>query len=271
MEISKDYLLSNFLPSWEIPDFEITFLKEKKKKYILIIPVINEGKNIIDLLNKIDLLNIPQIIDILIVDGGSTDNSLNVEYLLKKGVNGLILKKANGKLGSQLRIGYSIASIMCYEGVITIDGNNKDQPEAIKDFIHLLDKGYDFIQGSRFVKDGKHLNTPFLRYLAIRCIHSPLLSIASGFKWTDTTQGFRGYSCKLIRSRRISLFRDIFQNYEMLAFLSYIAPKLGFKCIEIPTSRIYPKGKTPTKITPLKGEFNILITLVRACLGNYCI
>ena len=181
MEISKNYLLKNFLPSWDIPNFEIIFLKEKKNKYLLIIPVINEGKNIIDLLNKIYLLSIPKIIDIVIIDGGSTDNSLNVQYLLNKGVSGLIIKRAHGKLSSQLRIAYSISSAMGYQGVITIDGNNKDEPDAIKDFIYSLDNGYDFVQGSRFVKNGKHLNTPFLRYLAIRWIHAPLLSIASEF------------------------------------------------------------------------------------------
>ena len=271
MEISKNYLLRKFLPFWEIPDFEISYLKEKRNKYVLIIPVINEGQNIINFVNKISFLKINQIIDILIMDGGSIDNSLNPENLRVKGINGLLIKKGPGKLGSQLRIAYARSLVMGYEGVITIDGNNKDQPQAIKDFIHLLDKGYDFVQGSRFVKNGKHVNTPLLRYLGIRLIHAPLLSIASNFRWTDTTQGFRGYSRRLIESNKICLFRNIFKNYEMLAYLSYICPKEDFRCIEIPTSRIYPKGKIPTKISPLRGEVNVMITLFRACLGYYSI
>ena len=145
--------MRKFSPSWEIPDFEISFLKEKSK-YVLIIPVINEGENIVNFVNKISFLKINEIIDILIMDGGSIDNSLNPENLKINGINGLLIKKGTGKLGSQLRIAYAISLVMGYEGVITIDGNNKDQPEAIKNFIHSLDEGYDFVQGSRICQMG---------------------------------------------------------------------------------------------------------------------
>lgn len=271
MDISKYNFLNNFKPYWEIPDFDISFLREKKNKYVLIVPVINEGKNIINLINKFFSLCIHEIIDIIVIDGGSTDNSLIIENLKNKQVLGLLIKKGKGKLSSQLRIAYAISLTMGYQGVITIDGNNKDQPGAIKDFISLLEKGYDFVQGSRFVKNGIHINTPFSRYLAIRFIHAPLLSIASKFSWTDTTQGFRGYSRRLIESDKICLFRSIFQDYEMLAYLSYISPKAGFRCVEVPTSRIYPKGRISTKISPIRGKIQVMITLIRACLGHYSI
>ena len=38
-----------------------------------------------------------------------------------------------------------------YQGVITIDGNNKDSIEDVLRFIEKLVEGYDLIQGSRFV------------------------------------------------------------------------------------------------------------------------
>ena len=41
------------------------------------------------------------------------------------------------------------------KGIITIDGNNKDDPEAIPHFIESLNKGIDFVQASRFIKGGK--------------------------------------------------------------------------------------------------------------------
>ena len=60
--------------------------------------------------------------------------------------------------------------------VVTIDGNNKDCPLSIGDFIAKLEIGYDLVQGSRFIKGGEHKNTPFFRYIAIRLIHAPMLS-----------------------------------------------------------------------------------------------
>ena len=55
-----------------------------------------------------------------------------------------------GRLSAQLRMAYDYALKMGYKGLVTIDGNNKDSVESIYEFIDLLKKGYDFVQGSRF-------------------------------------------------------------------------------------------------------------------------
>jgi dolichol-phosphate mannosyltransferase len=68
---------------------------------------------------------------------------------------------------------------------------------------------------------------------------------------------------------RIAPFRDVFMSYELLAYLSYRAPKLGYRCIELPSIRRYPDGKVPTKISRFTGNLALLQVLVRACLGAY--
>ena len=127
--------------------------------------------------------------------------------------------KDQGKLSSQLRCAYSFALEEKYNGFITIDGNNKDDPNLVIDFIKYLDKGYDFIQASRFIKNGKGINTPILRHFAIKFIHAPILSFFSNFHWTDTTQGYRAYSRKIFEDRLILPFRNIFNSYELLCYL----------------------------------------------------
>jgi hypothetical protein len=107
------------------------------------------------------------------------------------------------------------------------------------------------------------------RDFAIRLIHAPMLSLSSGFRWTDTTQGFRAYSRKMLSDPHVSIFRDVFNTYELLAYLSYRAPKLGYRCQEQPTSRRYPKGEVPTKISAFKGNLSVLQVLIRACRGGY--
>ena len=48
------------------------------------------------------------------------------------------------------------------------------------------------------------------------------------------------------------------------------APKLGYRCIELPTIRRYPAtGQVPTKISSLSGNCSVLQVLIRACLGAY--
>lgn len=254
---------------WEVPSTDIKLWLGQTKNYCIVIPVINEGSRIKNLLERMKKENISKIADIIIVDGGSTDGSLALDLLNQMNVRALLLKTGLGKLSAQLRCAYAFALNHNYQGIITIDGNDKDDPEAIPRFIQALENGVDFVQGSRFLQGGIAENTPKSRDLAIRYIHAPCLSFASGFNWTDTTQGFRAYSRKLLLDPRIAPFRDIFNAYELLAYLSYRAPKLGFICQELPTTRRYPVGEVPTKISTFRGNLSVLSTLINACLGKY--
>lgn len=166
-----------------------------------------------------DQNKISNIADIVIIDGGSTDGSLVIDEIKQLNVSGLLVKTGSGKLSAQLRCAYAFALEQGYKGVVTIDGNDKDDPEVIPEFITALRNGVDFVQGSRFIRGGVAENTPKSRDLAIRLIHAPCLSLASGFKWTDTTQGFRAYSRELLLDSELAIFRDIFSTYELLAYL----------------------------------------------------
>lgn len=241
----------------------------KARDWCVVIPVINEGERIGRLLSRMSALGIADLADIIIVDGGSTDGSLAAERLDANRVAGLVRKTGPGKLSAQLLCAYAFVLDQGYRGVVTIDGNDKDDPDAIPAFIRALEDGYDFVQASRYVKGGVAENTPWMRDLAIRLIHAPALSLASRFWWTDTTQGFRAYSRRLLEDPRMAIFRDVFRNYELLAYMNYRAPRLGYRCVELPTARRYPKGeKAPTKIKPFRGEMELLKTLADVCLGR---
>ena len=255
--------------NWQIPTFETSLWLGRQHPWCVVIPVINEGERIKSLLSRMEAFNIDGIADIIIVDGGSTDGSLGLETLQQKGVRGLLVKTGSGKLSAQLRCAYAFALDQGYEGIVTIDGNDKDDPEAIPRFIEALKQGADFVQASRFIPGGVAENTPKSRDFAIRLIHAPILSLFSGFGWTDTTQGFRAYSRKMLIDPQIAPFRDEFRTYELLAYLSYRAPKLGYRCLELPTIRRYPKGEVPTKINSFRGNLSVLKVLIHACNGSY--
>ncbi|NHN77253.1 glycosyltransferase family 2 protein [Azotobacter chroococcum] len=255
--------------SWQVPTFDTPLWLGRLHQWCVVIPVINEGERIKSLLARMATLKIGDIADIIIIDGGSTDDSLSLESLQQNAVRGLLVKTGPGKLSAQLRCAYAFALDQGYEGIVTIDGNDKDDPEAIPRFIDALKQGVDFVQASRFITGGVAENTPKSRDFAIRFIHAPMLSLFSGFKWTDTTQGFRAYSRKMLLDRSVAPFRDVFMTYELLAYLSYRVPKLGYRCIELPTVRRYPKGEVPTKISSFKGNLSVLLVLFRACFGKY--
>lgn len=252
-----------------VPQYVEQQFAGKRSSICVVIPVINEGDRIQSLLLKINSLGLSQSFDVIIVDGGSTDGSLDPAFLQGTHVRTLLTKTGPGKLSAQLRCGYWYCLMQGYQGIITIDGNNKDDPSVIPKIARLLSEGYDFVQASRFVPGGAAINTPASRNLAIRLVHAPMLSLSSGFSWTDTTQGFRGYSSRVLSDSRVAPFRGVFNSYELLAYLSARIPRLGYKCIETPSTRTYPKGKIPTKIGGIRGELKVLGILLAACYGRF--
>lgn len=253
-----------------VPEFECHEYKEKTKDYAVLIPIINEGNRIAKELKRAYKHNVYDYADIVICDGGSTDGSTEESKLKGVRVNTLLIKKGIGKQGAQLRMGIWWALQRGYKGIITIDGNNKDSIEDISHFIEKLKNGYDFIQGSRFVKGGQAINTPFIRLIAVKLIHAPIISLTAHKRYTDTTNAYRGYSCRYLSDERVQPLRDIFQGYELLAYLSVRATQIGMKACEIPVKRIYPRtGKTPTKISLFKGNSELLRILLKNAMGVY--
>ena len=255
--------------TWQVPSFDTPLWLGRRHAWCVVLPVINEGNRIRNLLRRMAELDIASSADIILIDGGSKDGSLALDALQAWGVRGLLVKTGPGKLSAQLRCAYAFALDQGYAGIVTIDGNDKDDPEAIPRFIRALEEGVDFVQASRFLHGGRAENTPASRDMAIRFIHAPLLSLASRFKWTDTTQGFRAYSSKMLLDPTLAPFRDVFTSYELLAYLSYRAPLLGYRCVELPTIRRYPKGEVPTKISAFRGNLAVFLVLIKACLGSY--
>ncbi len=255
--------------SWQVPACHNAYWLGRSQECCLVIPVINEGERIVRLLHRIADLQIDRLIDVIIIDGGSHDGSLRQELLQQTGVRCLLVMDEQRGLGAQLRSAYAFALDHGYHGIVTIDGNDKDDPRAIPHFLKALGEGLDFVQASRFLTGGSSENTPLARYLAIRLVHAPLVSLFSGFRWTDSTQGFRAYSRRLLVDGRVAPFRDLFDHYQLLAYLSVRAPRLGYRCVELPTTRRYPRGGVPTKISGWRGNWSLFVTLVMACVGRY--
>ncbi|NLZ48586.1 MAG: glycosyltransferase family 2 protein [Clostridiales bacterium] len=253
-----------------VPKFICNEFAPKMTKYCVCIPIINEGDRIRKELERAQKHGIDKLADIIICDGDSKDGCTNEDKLKKLGVNTLLVKKDIGKQGAQLRMGMWWALQRGYQGIITIDGNNKDSIEDVPKFIEKLEEGYDFVQGSRFIKGGWEENTPLLRWISVKFIHSPIISLTAGKRFTDTTNAFRAHSKRYLEHAQVKPFRDIFSSYELLAYLSVRASQLKLKACEVPVGRFYPKKeKTPTKISPIKGNWLLMKILIANAFGKY--
>lgn len=253
---------------WQLPSFETQILRPRSHTYALVIPVINEGSRIRAQIERITAS--APLIDVIIADGGSTDGSLDPNWLAGTSVRAVLTKTGPGRLSAQLRMAYAWCLRQGYGGVVTMDGNGKDGLEAVHMFVERLEAGYDYVQGSRYRSGGKAENTPLERTIGNRLVHAPLLSLAGRRLYTDTTNGFRAYSSSYLLDPRVQPFRDVFMNYELLFYLTVRAGQLGLRTCEVPVRRSYPRGeKTPTKITGQAAKFALLGQTVRAALGAW--
>jgi dolichol-phosphate mannosyltransferase len=254
-------------PAWQVPAFNVLELGRRRSNVLVVVPVIDEGERIARQLAKMETL--ARTVDVIIADGGSTDGSLSEAHLRSRNVRALLTKTGPGKLSAQMRMALAWGLEQGYSGFVFLDGNDKDDPSAIPSFVRALESGVDHIQGSRYIEGGRAVNTPFARHWGVRLLHAPLISLAAGQRYTDTTNGFRGYSARLLLDPRVQPFRDCFVAYELHYYLAIRAARLGFRVVELPVTRVYPAGKTPTKISPLRGNLRILRTLFAAVMQRY--
>lgn len=255
--------------SREIPDFRAEVLAPRASAICVLVFVINEGERFRQQLVRMSRLD--SSIDVAIADGGSTDGSVDLAHLRATGVRALLTKTGPGRLSAQMRVALSWAMDEGYEGVIVIDGNGKDHVGAIPEFARLLRDGFDHVQGSRFIPGGAAINTPAARLLGVRLIHAPLISLAARRRHTDTTNGFRAYSSRLILDPEIAVFRSAFQTYELHYHLAIESSRSRrFRVVETPVTREYPaRGRVPTKIKGLRGNASVLWVLLKAVSGRY--
>lgn len=250
------------------PTYRIDWQCPRKHRWAICVFVINEGEKVRKQLRS--MKSYGDQVDLIIADGGSTDGSLDAPLMEEVQTKALLVKTGPGKLSAQMRMAMEYCMSEGYEGVIVIDGNGKDGLDAIPTFIKALEDGWDHVQGSRFIPGGHHEHTPLSRYLAVNLMHAPMICLASGFRYTDTTNGFRAYSRKLLLDPAIDIFRPCFDRYQLHYHLAIEAVRRGYRVKETPVSRVYPaSGKTPTKIKGIGGMFAVLRQLFDVCIGRY--
>ena len=253
-----------------VPEYDAAIFSEKKTKYCLVVPTLNEGERFVSQVIKMKKNGIFNLIDVIVADAGSKDGSTDKAKLEETGFRSLLVRRGEGRYSTDMRMAWHWAIDQGYDGFVMVDGNDKDDVSAtvIKNFTQRLDEGYDYIQGSRFIKGGLGIRTPLSRFIAIKCICTPVMAIAGRRIVTDGTNGFRAYSKKFLLDPRVNPFRDVFNKYEVIYYLPPRAGALQFKCTEVPVTRAYPEnGDIPTKADS-RANWEVILLLLKILFGR---
>lgn len=208
-------------------------------------------------------------VDFLIVDDASDDGTTEmIRGFADRGVETIRHDKRCG-VGAAIRTAIKHARSKGYEVLVIMAGNNKDDPNEIPRLTGpILDEGYDFIQGSRYIGgDGIGGDMPFYRKVATR-LHPWLLSVITRRKVTDSTNGFRAFRLSIFDHEAIDIDQAWLDRYEIEPYLLYKAIKLEFRFKEAAVTKIYPSRKIGyTKMKPITGWWSILRPLIFLGLG----
>jgi dolichol-phosphate mannosyltransferase len=233
------------------------------KRVLCIAPCYNELHKIDRVVARMDGSVVDEVV---VVDDGSDDGSPQTAERL--GATVIRLEKTLG-VGFAIRTGIEYGLANHFDILVVIAGNNKDDPREIRRLVSpITEEGYEFVQGSRFMKGGRYGETPFYRIMATRFLHPLLFSIVSGRRVTESTNGFRAFKTSLFQDKRINIWQPWLDHYELEPYLYYKVIKCGYRTKEVPVSKIYPpKELGYTKMQPIVGWWSILRPLFLLGLG----
>jgi dolichol-phosphate mannosyltransferase len=226
----------------------------KGRRVLLLTCAYNEEPKIGDVLRRLpaDLGD-----GVLLVDDGSTDRT--AEIAREAGARVESLGTCMG-VGFALRRGLEIAREGGYDVVVTIAGNNKDDPSEIPRLLDpICDEGCDFVIGSRFLAGGGYGGEmPLYRKLATR-LHPFLVGLFCGRRITESTNGFRAMRLSVLDDERIDLYQGWLDHYELEVYLLMKLYLLGYRVREVPCTKIYPRKKLgQTKMRPILDWWKML-------------
>ncbi len=176
--------------------------------------------------------NAPEL-DILVVDGQSTDGTFGIiERLSKKyrAVN-IVSQPENVNYGDAIKQGFRYALDREYDPVLTMDGDGAHDPEYINDFLKLSSE-YGLISGSRYV-DGVRVEGWRFRKLLISKLANMYISYVLVKPIWDFTTGYRCYQRRFLQELDLSALHP--QAYILQIELIYLAYRHRYRVKEIPT------------------------------------
>jgi len=222
---------------------------KKEMRIEVIIPTLNEEGTIGQLIQDIKKEKLPVNTSILVIDGGSKDNTVDI---CKKQNVRVIKQKRKGK-GTAMReaVEYSDADI-----VVFIDGDGTYYVSDLQSIVEpiLLDKA-DMVVGSRISGDMEKGSISRLNKIGNK-LFNKTINFALKSKVTDSLSGYRALRRETFQN--LILFSD---NFEIEVEMTVESLAKGYRVLEVPIKYGNRKG-TPTKLNPTLDGVKIARTLL---------
>ena len=221
----------------------------------LVVLTLNEIDGVTDVFPK---LPVHCLDEVLVVDGGSTDGTL--EFFEARGVTVIRQERRGRGEAFRLAVHHARNDILVF---FSPDGN--EDPDDIPRLIEGLAAGYDMVIASRFMRGARSEDDDKFLFASRRWGNLMFTWLVNALcrartHITDTINGYRA----ITRSAFTRLAPDA-EGYAIEFQMSIRALQLGMRVLEIPTQESPRIGRGVSKLNAIPVGLKFLALLVREC------
>jgi dolichol-phosphate mannosyltransferase len=237
---------------------------KQQPRVLCIAPAWNEGARITRVVEAVPRDAVETTV---VVDDGSTDDTAD-----RADAAGAVVIRGgkNSGVGAAIRSGIDYAIEHGYDIAVVVSGGGKTPPEQIPRLLEPILRGEaEFVQGSRYTDGGEWVRMPLKRRLGTRG-YTFLFSLFCGRRVTDASSGFRAIKISLFDDKRINLWQDWLDRYELEPYLLFKALRLRHRVVEVPVRIEYPLETDKlayTKMRALTDWWKIFRPILFLALG----
>lgn len=221
--------------------------RNRRTKVSVVVPAMNEGKNIGHVLSEL-----PEgLHEVILVDGNSTDDTVEVARRTYPGIR-VTTQSGRGK-GDAFRTGFAAVTGNL---VVMLDADGSADPAEIPRFVAALEAGADFAKGSRFLEGGGSADITKLRSLG-NAVLSGSANLLHGTNFTDLCYGYNAFWARCLPF--ISL--DV-PGFEVETLINLRIAAAGMRITEVPS---YEKERLhgQSNLKTFRDGFRVLGTILR--------
>ncbi|WP_327090113.1 glycosyltransferase family 2 protein [Nonomuraea sp. NBC_01738] len=213
----------------------------------VVVPAMNEAENLPHV-----FATLPQWIDeIVLVDGNSVDDTVNVARRLRPNVK-IVTQTGKGK-GDALAAGFAACT---GDIIVMIDADGSTDGHEIITFVGALVTGADFVKGSRYAAGGGSDDLTFSRRFGNKVL-TGLVNVMYGTQYTDLCYGYNAFW-----ARHLDVLDLDCDGFEVETLMNVRAAKAGLKIHEVPSherNRIHGESN----LRAIRDGMRVLKTILR--------